>query len=163
MNKDSDKLKELLSYDAASGVFTWKKSRGRCSAGAVAGSLFSNGYVRVHFLKRDQLAHRLAWLYVYGDWPKCEIDHIDGNKQNNSISNLRECSSAENKQNRVSSGRTSKHLGVSWSTRDKAWVSKITVDGKSYGLGYFKDELQAAEAYKKAKREFHKFSPEVKR
>lgn len=163
MIEDCNILKELLNYDPVSGVFIWKKSRGRCAAGAIAGSLFSNGYVRIHFLNRDQLAHRLAWLYVYGEWPEDEIDHIDGDKKNNSISNLRKCSSGENKQNRKSSGRSSKYLGVSWATRDKVWISQITVNGVTKKLGAFKVEYEAAEAYRKAKRELHNFNPEVNR
>src|SRR5690348_14306740 len=94
-------LRAMLNYDPETGLFTWRHTgKGRK---ATVGSN-SHGYVSIRLTvrgkKKGYLAHRLAWFYTYGEWPKNLIDHIDMNPANNAISNLREATHSTNKANR---------------------------------------------------------------
>jgi hypothetical protein len=90
----------MLNYDPDAGVFTWKVSRGNRVAGSVAGTIDNNGYCRIKFGSKLELAHRLAWLWAHGKWPQNQIDHINGNRSDNRIHNLRDVSRALNGMNR---------------------------------------------------------------
>lgn len=98
-------LKESLSYRKETGEFTWivePLKHHTNKVGHLAGSLTTGGYITISIDGGRYLAHRLAWLYVYGYFPKgdkCFIDHIDQNRSNNRIENLREVSQAENARN----------------------------------------------------------------
>ncbi|WBK39668.1 hypothetical protein [Xanthomonas phage L522] len=98
-----EQVDQLLAYDPATGELRWKVARGRhgnaCKAGSVAGSVNSRGYIQVGVHGRLYQAHRLAWLLHHGAWPSQQIDHIDRDRTNNRIDNLRECSNSENQQN----------------------------------------------------------------
>ncbi|WP_230878255.1 HNH endonuclease signature motif containing protein [Burkholderia sp. 9779_493] len=103
-------------------------------------------------------AHRLAWFYVYGEWPSGDIDHIDGVRTNNAINNLRDVPRGVNMQNQRrarSNNRTSGLLGVTWHARRYRWCAQIQVDGKRKGIGYFDDAETAHQAYLDAKRKLH--------
>jgi hypothetical protein len=94
-------LKELLDYNQDTGIFVWKINRnGGAKARDIAGSIHHEGYIRIQINKKIYAGHRLAWLYVYGSFPKLKIDHIDGNPSNNKICNLRLASDVENARNR---------------------------------------------------------------
>jgi len=99
-----DELKQHLHYNPATGVFTWRNNPKRNAqwnvmwAGKIAGTVTERGYSRIRLLDKGYRAHRLAFLYVYGYMPK-EIDHIDGDKLNNRIKNLRSVSHSENMRN----------------------------------------------------------------
>lgn len=160
---DSNILRDLLSYDEVSGAFTWNESRGSVKKGSLAGYLGSGGYWQIKVSGSLYLAHRLAWLYVHGIWPDDQLDHKDGDRLNNSISNLRQCNSAQNHQNRRSvSGSTSSSVGVCWEEGRKRWRADIKVEGKPRYLGRFLTEAEAISAYAKAKRDIHTFSPEAR-
>ena len=96
-------LKEHLSYDYATGVFINLRNKpGRGGGiGSVAGNSNVNGYVYIKVMGKRYMAHRLAWLYHYGEWPVNEIDHINNIKDDNRICNLRDVTHSENQQNRI--------------------------------------------------------------
>ena len=86
------RLKELLYYDPYSGIFTWKISSGNMPAGSAAGCLSPEGYIRITIAGKKYKAHRLAWFYVYGYFPENQVVHLNGARDDNRISNLREVS-----------------------------------------------------------------------
>lgn len=159
----SDYLKSCLSYDPRVAEFRWAINRGKMKAGQIAGTTNGNGYPQVMINRKIYLSHRLAWLYIYGRFPDKELDHINGDRADFRIVNLRECSHAENHQNRgkqKNGGKsTSEFPGVYMRRECKKWVSQISADGKNYYLGMFEDEMRAREAYLKAKSELHRFQP----
>ena len=104
------------------------------------------------------LAHRLAWLYVHGSFPEHHIDHINRDRADNRISNIREATPAENRQNAsLQRNSTSGFSGVSWTKRERRWRARIVVNSREIGLGYFVDKQSAADAYAEAKKQFHPF------
>jgi len=142
-------IKEVLNYCPDTGVFTWNMPRGNhVKKGDTAGGPHSQGYIRVAVFGKRYLAHRLAWFYVYGEWPDKEIDHIDGNKKNNTLSNLRDVTPSENQRNvRRNKNNTSGYNGVCWNKERKRWQSKIHIEGKRTHLGWYKNIERAIWAY----------------
>jgi len=151
-------VRSILDYNPETGVFTWKEGRQRVKKGAIAGTTQASGYIRIMVDGRHYQAHRLAWLFYYGEWPKGHLDHKDRNPANNVISNLRECTFSENHQNSTRSrGSTSKYQGVSWYKKTGKWRARIRVNNKLISLGHFDDEVEAAKAYREAKEKYHTF------
>lgn len=149
---------KLLSYDAETGVFTWNVSRGTKKAGSIAGKTNNKGYRVISINRHHYGAHRLAYLITYGLWPTYEIDHKNGIKTDNRISNLRDVTRAINKQNTKKSyaNNGSGLLGVSFSKRTGRWYSRICVDGKNKSLGFYDSPDKAHAAYMKAKGFMHR-------
>ncbi|WP_126969043.1 HNH endonuclease [Xanthomonas sp. BRIP62411] len=158
------RLRELLDYDLETGQFVWRFAKRRELIGKRAGTPQARGYIQIQVDGRIYLAHRLAWLYVHGAWPTQQIDHIDGDRRNNRVANLREASPGQNQQNRAKqiqrsgNGVSSKFVGV-YRFRDGRWVASIRVDGMPHHLGYFDSEEGARDAYLAAKQCHHKFQP----
>ena len=144
-----NRLKELLSYDPDTGAFTWiKASACRTIVGSVAGTLNSKGYVKIQVDKKLYPAHRLAWLYYYGEWPDNFVDHINRNKSDNRISNLRVVSASVNMRNcGLRSTNTSGFKGVSYFAHRRKWAATIRLHGKSCVLGMFDTPEAASAAY----------------
>lgn len=149
-------LKKRLSYNPDTGVFT----RLLYARGSVAGTINCKGYVAIMICKKLYLAHRLAWLYVHGAFPTKAIDHIDGNRANNAISNLREDAAQLNNQNRRNSQSNSNSgvLGVHFDSRKSKWVAQIRHSGKNRHIGVFDSADDAHAAYVKEKRIHHEFN-----
>jgi hypothetical protein len=147
MTLTAERLRYVLRYDADAGVFTWRISRGTRSGGAVAGSLGNDGYSRIKIDRTLYLASRLAWLYVYGGWPRGDVDHRDRNPQNNRIENLREATRTQNLANAKARG-ASRFKGVV--RRGNRWIAQATVCGDQKYLGMFATEQAAASAYDRA-------------
>ena len=147
-------LRSVLHYVQETGIFTWKVSTSnRVKVGGIAGSLDGGGYLQIRLQRRPHLAHRLAWLYVYGSWPKDQIDHINRDRADNRIENLREATNKQNMQNRSkSSHNTSGHPGVSWYKRISKWVAKIMHNQKQIHLGCFNTIEEAIAARKAAEK-----------
>jgi len=143
-------LKELLNYDPNSGVLTWKVSRRRTKAGAIAGSLRRNGYVELCISGKMYQAHRLAWLCMTGDWPEksFDIDHIDMVRSNNSWNNLRLATRSQNKNNSPKHrDNTSGYKGVYFEKSSGKWKAQIMVNYKNKNLGRFPTKQDAYAAY----------------
>lgn len=155
------RLREVLHYNQETGAFTWRVYRGRTAkVGSVAGSLNNRGYIGIRVDGKRYLAHRLAWLYVYGVWPVDEIDHVDGKRTSNQIANLRECSRSENGQNlSIRASSTSGFIGVCFDRERAKWMASIQVNGKLRNLGRFSTPEKASAAYQAAKAKLHSFNP----
>jgi hypothetical protein len=91
-----ERLRELLTYDPETGELRWRVTRRRAAKGSLAGTLNRNGYRNIEVEQRCYKAHRLAWLYVTGEWPKETIDHINCKRDDNRWANLRQATTAEN-------------------------------------------------------------------
>lgn len=158
----ADRLRELLHYDPETGVFTRRvRTSNRIRIGDEAGDVRKfrpNGfYRRISLDDRRYLAHRLAWLYVHGEWPPTDvyIDHIDGNGLNNRIKNLRLATRSQNGANRaLQSNNTSGIKGVHWAARSKKWKAQVSVGGRVKSLGYFESIDDATAAYRAATEQY---------
>lgn len=145
-----------MSYDAETGVFTWREGRRK---GQEAG-YNSNGYrgITPGFMtekRKRYYAHRLAWFYVHGFWPPAEIDHINGDRADNRLANLRLATRA---QQGVNSPRPSDALGFRgtwWNAGRKKWQAAIAVNGSRLSLGTFLTRELAAAAYQTAAALWH--------
>lgn len=153
-------LKELFYYDQDAGTFERKDIRTSAKAGPSVGSIGPEGYASIYICGRNIKAHRIAWLYVYGEWPSMYIDHINGNKTDNRISNLRLVTKGQNVQNIGGAYKNKKSAGGPGVYPHKCgrWHARIQLNGKSKSLGLFDNIDDAAKAYAKAKREMHAFS-----
>jgi hypothetical protein len=156
-----ERLKELVSYNPLTGFLVWNETRRTRKKSAVAGSLKPDGYRRIQIDKTRYYAHRLVWLWVYGEVPSCEIDHVNRERDDNRLCNLRLATGAENKQNRAKQNtNTSGYTGVGWNIGKGKWQSRIMRDGKSIHLGYYDRIEDAVNARAEAKRKYHTFHPE---
>jgi hypothetical protein len=143
-----DILKSLLRYDPDTGCFCWRERRGSSHAGKLAGSLHSRGCVHISIFKKLHKAHRLAWLYVHGEWPDGEIDHINGVPNDNRICNLRVVTRSENMQN-----TRRRYKGVTF--KRGYWRARISLDNHQIFLGQFKNREDALAARKAAELKYH--------
>ena len=151
-----ERLKSLLTYDPDTGEFRWRTKRPRCTVGALAGTATHHGYTAIKLDGATYRAHRLAWLYVFGDWPRMELDHINRKRSDNRISNLREATRFLNCQNRKKSTTAhSQHIGVSKGFGGKGWRAYIDKNGRRITLGVFRTEQDAVEARKNAERQMY--------
>lgn len=150
-----ERLKEVLYYNPHVGVFVWRHNSPRRRRGSAAGSPV-RGYIRIAIDGKVYGAHQLAWLYVNGRFPEYQIDHVDGDKSNNLISNLRDAPQSKNSLNtRRSVANTSGVKGVSFVTATGKWAGSIKKEGKFVFRGFF-ETLEAAEiAVRAAREEFH--------
>lgn len=156
------RLKEVMSYDCDTGIFSWKKKISRkVVVGKAAGCLDGQGYLMIRIDKKIYKAHRLAWLYVYGKFPDKQLDHINRVKTDNRICNLREASQGENQQNHPRHiTNTSGIIGVRWYKRTKKWHASIKYKNRNIHLGYFQSIEEAAAARAEGKAKYHTFHPE---
>lgn len=157
-----ERLRELFDYNPKTGVFTRIATAGsRGPAGVEAGTLNNMGYLRVMIDRRSYLAHRLAWLWVFGNLPPAgsEVDHINGIGTDNRIRNLRLVTHRQNSRNQVLNCRnTSGHAGVHYLRRKDRWLAYIRVDGRWKHLGEH-DRFEDACRVRKQAEQYHGFSP----
>lgn len=141
----AEELRELLDYDEATGVFTWRRSmRGPVKQGDAAGRLKPNGYLSIKIKQRDYFAHRLAFLYMAGRFPNSEVDHKNGDRSDNRWSNLREATVSQNRGNSRMNRRNQAGLkGVSLFRPTGRWRARIGTKT----LGYYRTKLEAHAAY----------------
>ena len=162
-----ERLKELLNYNPDTGIFTRLTKVVGKKIGSIAGGIDKDGYI-VFSLKYDPnlktkkfRAHRLAWFYTHGFFPKEQIDHINRVKTDNRIVNLREATRVQNMCNyKVITSNTSKLKGVYYDDRStplvKRWMSSIMYSGKTYLLGRFLTKEEAKKAYDSKAKELQK-------
>jgi len=148
MEPNREELNSLFDYDSTSGDLIWKKKiNNRAPVGSVAGSLCGN-YPAIRIFGRRYYKHRLVWVYHYGSLDsRKEIDHINRNKLDSRIENLRVVTHKQNHSNRgATRTNSSGHVGVIWYKKTNRWRADITRAGRHYCLGYFKDFKDAARA-----------------
>ena len=141
-------LKELLHYHPESGIFRWRQARKNNSIPpwSVAGSMDGRGYIQINIAKKRWKAHRLAWVYMTGQHPPGEIDHINGVRTQNDWLNLRHASHKQNGENiKQRSDNTSGFRGVCFDKRSKRWLAKVQHHQTQYNLGYFDTAEKAAD------------------
>lgn len=139
----------LFDYDPLTGWFTNRFSRGRAKEGERAGSLSGHGYRKICIDYGRYYEHHLAWLIEHGYWPD-EIDHKDGDGNNNAIDNLRECNRTQNNFNRAANPGESGLKGAYRDHRSLQWYSKIQVRSQVIHLGMFNTAEEAHIAYMEA-------------
>ena len=153
-------LKERLNYDPETGVFTWRKTSNPKYLGAQTGRIplkgKTAGYVEITISKKDYVAHRLAWLYVYGSFPERALDHINRVKHDNRIANLREATPAQNNMN---TGITVRNLsgfkGISYRPSMGKYVASISVLERDLYLGSFATPEEASAQYERFAKAIH--------
>lgn len=153
MSINNQDLKNIVHYDETSGAFTWLKSGKGVPKSRSAGTKNAAGYVQIQIKGRLYYAHRLAWLYMTGEWPKGQIDHVNLCKDDNSWSNLREAEEDQNKWNLgLSRHNKSGVKGVSFDQRTQRWRVRVCVSGACRSAGYFdsiEDAARAASDFRK--------------
>jgi hypothetical protein len=143
-----ERLKEILVYDPDTGLFKWRITLGqRALAGRVAGAFDADGYIVIGHEKKKYKAGRLAWLYMTGEWPACEIDHRDGCRANNIWTNLREATRVDNVINSDRVLGESGSRGVNFVPRINKWIARIGRGGQRKHLGSFGTFEEAQKAY----------------
>ena len=150
-------LRQFVSYDPETGIMRWIAPYGRGRPGDEVGHTSSNGYRTMCVGKKRYKVHRLAWMYMHGRWPDGETDHINGNRLDNRLRNLREVGPMENQQNKRTPRRDSKtgFLGVCWVPEFKRFRAQIQSNGRGYSLGFYETPEAAHAAYLEAKARLH--------
>jgi hypothetical protein len=139
-------VRSVLNYDAISGRFTW-------SNGKPAGTRKDSGYIRIIINGSSYYAHRLAWLYMTGEWPAHDIDHKNREPSDNRWSNLRHATRSENNANRPKRANSRGRLKGIYLSGSGRWTASIRYGGKERYLGSFSTEEDAHAAYVRAARE----------
>jgi hypothetical protein len=148
----ADELRRLLNYDPMTGDFTWvQPTSDRTRVGQKAGRV-NRGYTSIKIHRREYGAHRLAWLYVHGTWPANDIDHINRDRSDNRIANLREATRAQNLQN-------IHYKGAYWYKPRGKWRVTIRVEGKRLWVGDFNTPEAALAARQVAAEKYHTHRP----
>jgi HNH endonuclease/AP2 domain len=155
-------LLEAMDYNPETGIFRWKH-RSDCSkrwnsryAGKIAGGIGPQGYMIIGFNGEKYRAHRLAWLYMTGEWPSEHIDHKKGNRLDNRFAKLREATNAQNIRNSTKKRtNTSGIKGVYWNRKCKKWQAQIVMNYVHHYLGVFTNIEDAEKAYREAADSLH--------
>lgn len=158
---EADYVRGILDYEPLTGCFRWKIKIDTVNVkiGDIAGHIkvFNNGsiYIVIGIKCKTYLAHRLAWLHFYGEWPKGEIDHKDRNGTNNAIANLRDASRAQNQFNSRKRNGNNNYKGVTFEKSSGTFAARIRHNGKRVTIGRFHTEEMAASAYQEYAKRIH--------
>lgn len=153
---DQETLKEVLDYNPETGIFTWKISAGTVCHGQEAGYLNTQGYRVIQIKGQNYRAHRLAWFYMTGRWPKEGIDHKNGIKDDNWWGNLRECDQTQNLYNsKLRSDNSTGVKGVCWNKMVGKYMARVYISGQEKHLGVFTEIEDAESAVKQAREKYH--------
>jgi hypothetical protein len=150
----------IFDYNEETGELIWKiKTAIRITIGDMAGRLNSGGYLQVGLYRKYYVVHRVVWEMHYGEIPTdYVIDHIDGDKTNNRLSNLRICTHTENLFNsKLSKDNSTGFKGVTYDSRriKRPYRACINIDGKKFSLGHFATAEEASEAFNEIAKELH--------
>lgn len=157
------RLKEYLTYRPETGEFFALNPSINRPAGRKLGTLHSTGYIVIRIDDKLYKAHRLAWLYMTGTFPKMKIDHVNRIKSDNHWGNLRDVSHSQNCENNpIKKSNRSGFVGVGWSKSMKKWRARIMYGYKGKHLGYFDCPKEAHEAYCVAAAKYHTLNPYAK-
>lgn len=149
------RIKELFDYDEATGIFIRKCNIGKYKKDTIAGTKDKNGYIAITVDGVRTYAHRLVWLYMYGVFPANEIDHINGNKADNRLSNLRDVGrNVQSKNMPKVSNNGSLCIGVAKRKDCDRWAAKIQVNGKNIYLGIYRTYEEAVAARMAANKKY---------
>ena len=145
-----EKLKSILNYNKETGIFNWKISmKGTCQ-GTIAGNTRPDKYQRIVIDGKYYYSHRLAWMYVYGNFPETNIDHINRNPNDNRIKNLRLATTKQNLENTsISKKNKTGFKGVCWDKQKNKFRASITHNKKLIHIGFFANAKDASVAYDK--------------
>ncbi len=145
-------MAKILTYDLNTGRFTYKcKPRAQTEIGDIAGTIDKEGYRVIKIKNKLYKAHRLAWLFIYGRMPIGQIDHINHNRDDNRIENLRVVNNQENQKNRlINKNNKSGVNGVFWNKLSNKWQARIRVNSKAIHLGLFSTLDEAIEVREQA-------------
>jgi len=156
--KDFEYFSSLFSYDKITGnLVRVKNVRSRAKAGDIVGTDHPDGYLSVEVDSKGYLVHRVVWLLYYGSWPDGMLDHADGNRKNNKITNLRLATRAQNSQNaKLRKDNSSGVKGVSWHKHVGKWFVRVQANGKRISVGYFDSFDEAVESAKLTRIKLHK-------
>lgn len=150
-----EKLKEVLFLDETDYKFYWRVAKKGIVKGMQAGSFDAHGYGQIVIDRKVYKEHRLVWLYKNGSFPDGQIDHLNHDRRDNRIENLRVVSNTENQKNKpIPRNNKTGYVGVSFSKSAKKYEAYITVNGKRKNLGLHETAAQAFEAREKANKEF---------
>jgi hypothetical protein len=150
-----DRLREVVEYDPKTGLFKWIHPELKWLHGKPVGRV-SDGYLRFAVDGISVRAHRAAWALAYGEYPTNPIDHINGNRLDNRLENLRQATPRQNSYNKKLSCRSKTGVkGVGFDKRISLWNARIVVNGKRIYLGLFKTIDDAAKAYAVAAQLYH--------
>jgi len=152
-----EELKSQIKYDPHTGSFYRidLPLGSNANIGLITSKPTENGYIRIRILGKKYMAHRLAYLYMVGEWPD-QIDHTDRNRSNNKWSNLENATDATNRKNQsLRKYNNTGHVGVTWNSKRKRYVARIGHNHKQYWLGQFKTLEEAIEARSKASSKFN--------
>ncbi|PHQ82906.1 MAG: hypothetical protein COB69_00210 [Phycisphaera sp.] len=166
MKPTEESLKKTFLYCPSTGLFIRIASSRGQKKGAIAGGMSDQGYIKISIKGKLYLAHRLAWLYMTGEWPKEEIDHINNIRNDNKWSNIRAATRSENNRNTgISITNKSGAKGVSWSKSHGKWRARICIDKaeqekrqlktNNLSLGFYKDKQDAINSYQVACIKYH--------
>lgn len=147
-----EQVKAALTYNPETGKFYWLESSVRGRPKGVAGTSHSTGYEQIRLNGKSYLAHRLAWFYMYGTWPTYEVDHINGDRADNRIANLREVTHRQNAMNRIEH-RLGKLPGAYKDRRWGRWQARIKIANTTRSLGTYDTAEEAHAAYLQAVKE----------
>ncbi len=156
------RLREVLHYDPATGVFTWLVTNSnRAVAGSIAGTVETGKwhYVQISIDGQRNRAHRLAFLYMRGSWPLHQMDHEDRNPSNNRWLNLRPATNKQNAENTTPRNNSSGHRGVRWHKPRCKWAARITHNGVERHLGLFENLDDAISARAEAEKRLYTHAP----
>jgi len=150
------RLKTLLHYNPQTGIFTRKIApSNNTKIGDEVGYVKNNGYIGINLDYKKYYAHRLAWLYLYGEYPPNDIDHINRDRADNRAINLRPATRSENSFNtKFSKANTSGHRGVTWNKRRNKWQAQLTFKGLRVLCECYTDLVDAVTARKDAEKNY---------